>query len=229
MSKRYDRTWFPSEGLNMVKKDGKYGFIQIRGTHFDRRTEIIPPIYEDADHFLEGLAKVKKDGKWGYIDETGKVVIPFEFDEAGRFHNGHAKVKKDDQFLFIDKMGVRVIDKPLKGEKIDLTLDNSRLYKELQKREIDGFITENVIRAYGKHYNRCLEVGRTEAVRFNDTTIEKVEALLKEELNKDTYHEGRNLVGTHIEKNYDGFIATESEYNSCLQEVESIIDDFLTN
>lgn len=57
-----------SDGLAVVKKDGKYGFIDRTGK------EVIPLIYDDAYGFYDGLAAVEKDGKMGYIDRTGKEI-----------------------------------------------------------------------------------------------------------------------------------------------------------
>ena len=63
-----------SEGLALVKKDGKWGFIDKNGKM------VIEPQFDDAGDFSEGIAKVEKDGKWGYLGKNGKMVIEPQFD-----------------------------------------------------------------------------------------------------------------------------------------------------
>lgn len=91
-------------------KDGKYGFINIKGTF------VIPPIFTSAQYFSEGLAAVNvggrsyidsspqagqsihsEKGKWGYIDRTGEMKIPPQFSEARDFHEGLALVAVGDE------------------------------------------------------------------------------------------------------------------------------------
>jgi outer membrane protein assembly factor BamD (BamD/ComL family) len=73
----YENLDFFKEGLARAKKDGKYGFIDIKGN------VIIPFIYEFAHNFEGGVAQVvqiinNKDLR-GYINKTGKIVIPMKF------------------------------------------------------------------------------------------------------------------------------------------------------
>ena len=66
---KYDDAWSFQEGRAKVKKNGKYGFIDINGT------EVVPFIYDEAWSFSEGRAEVKKDDKWGYVDLNGNEII----------------------------------------------------------------------------------------------------------------------------------------------------------
>lgn len=78
------------EGLALIEKDGKYGFIDTSGE------VVIPFEYDDAQSFSEGLAFVQKNYKSGYIDKTCKVVIPLTYDYGnGSFSEGLAAVRKD--------------------------------------------------------------------------------------------------------------------------------------
>ena len=102
----YDGPLFPAI------KDGKYGFIDIKGNF------IIPPSFTSARDFSEGLAAVNVEGrsyidstidrggyqyisvekgKWGYIDRTGEMKIPPQFSEAREFHEGLALVAVGDE------------------------------------------------------------------------------------------------------------------------------------
>ena len=66
--KQYDNYDDFANGLALVSKAGKKGFVNKKGEL------IIPCIYEDAMHFNDGLAPVKKGGRWGFLDSTGKEV-----------------------------------------------------------------------------------------------------------------------------------------------------------
>jgi len=100
----YDGPLFPAV------KDGKYGFINIKGAF------VIPPIFTSVQYFSEGLAAVNvggrsyidsspqagqrissEHGKWGYIDRTGEMKIPPQFSEARDFHEGLALVAVGDE------------------------------------------------------------------------------------------------------------------------------------
>ena len=65
------------EGLCDVRKNGKYGFIDINGT------EVIPCIWDMAWAFKRGLAVVGRNNNGdllrGMIDRTGKIVIPCKY------------------------------------------------------------------------------------------------------------------------------------------------------
>ena len=75
-----------SDGLCLIQKDHKYGYINKKGK------VIIPVIFEEAKPFSEGLAAVLgRDSnnrlRWGFIDKTGKLVIPYKFSfEPGQTH-----------------------------------------------------------------------------------------------------------------------------------------------
>ena len=58
-----------SEGLAIVKQNGKWGFINTKGE------VVIPCIYDFADSFSEGLDPVKQNGKWSIINTKGKVIV----------------------------------------------------------------------------------------------------------------------------------------------------------
>lgn len=70
---------FGEEGLMLVIRDGKRGFIDKNAK------EVIPCIYDEADFFKNGLAWVCKDEKFGYIDTTGKEIVPLDYYKGGAF------------------------------------------------------------------------------------------------------------------------------------------------
>ena len=69
-AREYDNFDDFSNGLSLVTKGGKKGFVNKEGKL------VIPLIFEEARHFNEGMAAVKKEGKWGFLDSTGKEVVP---------------------------------------------------------------------------------------------------------------------------------------------------------
>jgi hypothetical protein len=98
-----------SEGLAVVKANGKYGYINKAGV------TVIAPQYDRVGAFREGLAWVSRGGKYGYIDKTGKVAIALQFENAYDFSEGLAHVEKLNDLGFsrdgfIDKTGKLVIE-----------------------------------------------------------------------------------------------------------------------
>ena len=91
------------EGFAVVKKGGKWGFVDQDGT------VKIPIEYDRAYRFSHGLAIVEKGGKYGFVDKTGTVKVPIEYDRAYRFFYGLAKVMKGGKWGFVDKAGAVIV------------------------------------------------------------------------------------------------------------------------
>lgn len=92
------------ENLIAVKKNGKWGFMDVKGKM------VIKPQYQKANNFFEGLARVKINGKYGYINNKGKLIIKAEYDDAAyQFENGFAQVSKNGKWGNIDKEGNVII------------------------------------------------------------------------------------------------------------------------
>jgi hypothetical protein len=100
---KFDEAYRFSEGLALVKVEGKYGFINPKGEM------VIQPIYDRAWDFHEGLSTVSVNSKLGFIDKTGKIVIAPSFTNTGFFSNGLVSVKIGDKYGFIDQTGKMVI------------------------------------------------------------------------------------------------------------------------
>lgn len=78
-----------------VKKNGKWGFIDIRG---NIRIECQ---FDDALSFSGHIAAVKQGENWGYIGLSGDMVIEPVFLEAKSFYGGSAPVRTEDGWQFI--------------------------------------------------------------------------------------------------------------------------------
>jgi len=90
-----DAVPFVSEEPTAVKKNGKWGFVNLEGQM------VIEPQYEGAGPFNGGLAPVQTGGGWGYITQENNLVIPAEFTEAKSFYKGIAPVKKGNSWSMI--------------------------------------------------------------------------------------------------------------------------------
>jgi hypothetical protein len=102
------------DGLALVKKNGKYGYI-------DRYGKITITIdFVDAFFFSEGLAAVKYNNKWGFINTRGEVVIKPQWDYVDSFEHGLAVISnggvgddyltyEDGKYGFINKSGQLII------------------------------------------------------------------------------------------------------------------------
>jgi len=76
-----------NEGMCPVKKDNKWGFIDVSGN------VVVEPKYGEVygvyPKYINGLCLVKKsdENKWGFIDKTGNEVIPLKFYSATSFYD----------------------------------------------------------------------------------------------------------------------------------------------
>lgn len=127
--------WLDSfgDGLALVEKNGKWGYINTSGElaiscewdvassfseglarvqkddkcgYINTSGEVVIPLeWAVANNFIDGLALVEKDGKYGYISATGEAVIPLEWDDAYDFGNGLAYVEKDGKYGYVTTSG----------------------------------------------------------------------------------------------------------------------------
>jgi hypothetical protein len=86
---------FPDEGFAAVKRNGKWGFIDIDGN------VRIDFIYDDALSFGQHLAAVKLGDLWGYVSVYGEIAIEPAFLDAKSFSDGSAPVLTGSGWRFI--------------------------------------------------------------------------------------------------------------------------------
>ena len=100
--------WYESDVL-LVKKDGKYGLVDYKGT------ELLKCEYESIEA-LKGVGKsfiTKKDGKLGLVDNIGAVIIDNEYSDikpvSTKFENGYIVTNSSKKVGIIgrDKSTVR--------------------------------------------------------------------------------------------------------------------------
>ena len=126
---------FNEDRLAVVKKDGKYGVINTKGTSpagiiFDEvgqysngfalakaagvqyyldnmgKSHNLSEGFQVRD-FSEGMAPLKNlaTGKWGFVDSRGKLAIDVRYDTVYNFSNGVALVKHKGEYQYITKTG----------------------------------------------------------------------------------------------------------------------------
>ena len=100
---KYERASTFSDGLAVVKLNGKFGCIDVAGE------SVIPYRFDMIYSFSEGLAAVKINGKWGYINKSNESVITYRFDDAKSFSEGKAPVLFNGKWGFIDRNGKGII------------------------------------------------------------------------------------------------------------------------
>lgn len=83
-----------SDGLALVKKNRRYGYINSSGQIQ------IEPQYVYARRYSDGLAPVKNRIYWLYINKNGKSVINYHFKDVQPFKNGIAKVKDKNRNIY---------------------------------------------------------------------------------------------------------------------------------
>ena len=92
-----EETFSPTEGLQGIKRDGLYGFVDDKG-----RLRVANR-YEAIGQFKEGLAPVKILGKWGFVNTRDNIAINPNYESAQEFEQGLAIVKRNSKTGIINK------------------------------------------------------------------------------------------------------------------------------
>lgn len=96
---------FCSDGYAAVKKDERWGFINVMGEL------VVPYRWKDFRYdqfcFPEGLCAVQDDQDlWGFINAKGEVILPCQWKNCRDFRNGECAVKDaKDLWVYVDKTG----------------------------------------------------------------------------------------------------------------------------
>lgn len=102
-SKNYDKVFPVKENRILVKKDGKFGYVNSSG---EQITQII---YDDGFNFSNGYAIVNKNDKYAFVNQEGKLICPFIYDDAFNFNEGRAMVMVNNKLGYIDVHGELII------------------------------------------------------------------------------------------------------------------------
>lgn len=88
-----------------VRRDGKYGFLDLHGN------EVIPCQYDEIGLFSNGRALASLNGHYGIIDTLGRIILPIEYDDSTTqgekyiYHDGLALVEKNGKVGYVDLDG----------------------------------------------------------------------------------------------------------------------------
>lgn len=117
----YDEVESFRDGIAMVIKDGKYGFIRKDGTW------VVEPVYDGFDIYVHAPGHIKaffivvgrdKEGdeirKYGFVDPKGTLLAGRMFDGVYDFSTGLAKVKDGNLYGYIDITGKIIIEPKFK-------------------------------------------------------------------------------------------------------------------
>ena len=92
-----EETFNSTEGLQGIKRDGLFGFVDDKG-----RLRIANR-YEAIGQFKEGLAPVKILGKWGFVNTRDNIAINPNYESAQEFEQSLAIVKRNGKTGTINK------------------------------------------------------------------------------------------------------------------------------
>jgi len=84
------------EGLALIKKNGKYGYLNKSGELS------IKPSFKSASSFSEGKASILIDSNWGYINKDEELVIEPKFKQVRHFYNNRCFVSKHKEWFDVD-------------------------------------------------------------------------------------------------------------------------------
>jgi len=105
----YDKVEQFSEGVAVINKSGKYGFIERSG---EITNSGLLRHYIQIDSLKEGMARAcynVNNLSWGYVDKQNFNVIEFIYDNASPFCEGLARVRLNKKYGFIDKTGLTIV------------------------------------------------------------------------------------------------------------------------
>ena len=124
----YDIAFYAGLGLIRVKKDDKWGLINLMND------VVKSPIFAYIDVFNGLFAEVGRsdngksmsfpenhiwDLKYGLIDTSGEIVLPLEYDYISKWDNGYYCVKKDNLYILLSPSLNPVFETEKRIEKLD--------------------------------------------------------------------------------------------------------------
>jgi len=115
----FDYTFRFSDGIGKVKKNGRYGYIDLSGNLI---TEIK---FRNANKFNEGFARVAPSK---LINKTGEFVFEDkDYEAISNFHNGFAAIEINSKLGFINYEGNLVIPPIYENDSYDVIRDESEM------------------------------------------------------------------------------------------------------
>ncbi len=88
----------PWDGMTLVEKNGKYGYVNEEGK------EIISPAYDDLSPYATAYIPAKKGKYWGFITRDNNVAIDFKYQQTA-YLKDYLLEKANGKWAFIDPSG----------------------------------------------------------------------------------------------------------------------------
>ncbi|MBR4335632.1 MAG: WG repeat-containing protein, partial [Clostridia bacterium] len=154
---------FSEEGLLLVERNDKYGFIDKTGK------EVIPCKYYNASSFSNGYAAVqeKKDDSYYYIKPDGTRLLETPFYRAGSFDSqGRAIVKKSEtgKCDLIDSTGKTIFSAE------DLFSGDNGCYLFMDDSDLYGIVDKNGEIALAAMYDDLSMIYNVESFSFDSAS-----------------------------------------------------------
>ena len=237
-----ENAWY-EENVLKVKKDGKYGLIDINGK------EILMPQYDDIET-LKGVKNsllVEKDGKFGLANNSGTVIIKPEFAKieamSEDYKDGYIAIDDNEKYGLVDFSGTQVLGNDY--EKIEKIPGNKYYVIEEEKQEklintsgekilengfdeITQIATDGVVFKKDKLYGFMTYDGETKIEAKYDNLKEINNGILKAEKDKKVgiidLEENEKLSFDYKDIYYENdagiYIAEDSNYQSSIIDTE---------
>lgn len=129
-----DNVWY-EENILKVKKNGKYGIIDLIGK------ELLPTEYDEIT-VLEGIENsiiIKKDGKVGLVNDVGNIIIDCDKNEikaiGDSYKNGYITVDNQGKYGVVSATKKKILENKYDDIK-QVALDEYYLVKENDKQEL---------------------------------------------------------------------------------------------
>ncbi|MGF7059078.1 WG repeat-containing protein [Brassicibacter mesophilus] len=146
---------FELEGIALVSKNNKYGFIDKSGK------VISEPIWDKADNlFINNYTKIHLGDKVGYMHRNGTIITP-KWDWGNNFHEGLALVELEGKTGYIDETGKLVLSTDTITEEL---IENSINPKGKKRFNTDFWNGYAILKANGK----CYFVNKKGEIIFNE-------------------------------------------------------------
>ena len=85
--------------LFIVKKDQKYGIINVKGDFLH------PIVFDAVTEYPNNMLVAVRNGKMGWIDSMGRMFIVCKYDSVGDWYGGYSPAKLKGKWGMIDSLG----------------------------------------------------------------------------------------------------------------------------
>ena len=168
ISAQFDAAQPFKQGMAVVKKEGKYQYINKEGS-----IVFATEFYRAYSFSEDGLAEVRrvKNGKYGYIALDGSLKFEDEYGESSPFSDGLAAVRKDGKWGYINTSGVLVIQPQYAGAAI--FAENRAAVKEGKQ---FYFIAKDGKKVFSRSFDWAGSFDKGRALVLNDGVYQYINA-----------------------------------------------------